>query len=128
MVPPPAPARESFTPRNPFHRRRRRRAPSAAPLNPGLLVTSVTVAGDSPLHVVVTFSAPVETDASLPDNFLCAVSGGSLVPPADVLDSGTNWIELLFLSDVEAGAAWRIDGPLAGITPAVAWPQSGVVG
>jgi hypothetical protein len=28
---------------------------------------------------------------------------------------------------VEAGAEWNVDGPLMGISPAVAVPQSGVV-
>ena len=44
-----------------------------------------------------------------------------------MLASGSDWIEVEFNAEVAIGAAWQLNGPAAGITPAVAWPQAGVV-
>ena len=44
-----------------------------------------------------------------------------------VTGTGTNFVDLEFNAGVEAGAPWELSGAMDGITPAVAFPQSGVV-
>jgi hypothetical protein len=77
--------------------------------------------------VRITFATEIAHDgSSVPVEFQC-ITGSGLQPCESVWDVGLDWIELAFAAAVAVGAAWQVDGPMAGITPSVAWPQSGNV-
>ncbi len=56
-----------------------------------------------------------------------AVTDDGLDSPANVLSAGEDFIELEFNANVAFGAAWELDGAMAGISPAVVFPASGTV-
>ena len=94
-------------------------------ITPGLLITAVqkTLEG-----LKVSFAGSMSWDgASVPGTFRADTSDGPLDGCINVLATGSNWIEVEFNGSVDVGANWLVDGPMAGITPAVAWPQSGTV-
>ena len=114
----------SFTPRRPMHRRKRRLG-AAAPT--GVLITSVEHQTTRE-EVIIRFSAPVTWNGvDVPSNFEATTDDGPDQPCLDVLATGADWIKVEFNGGVDVGAAWELVGAMAGITPAVAWPQSGTV-
>ena len=63
----------------------------------------------------------------VPQNFQTTTEDGPDQGCVNVLGSGADWITVEFNSNVTVGGPWTIVGEMAGITPAVAWPQSGTV-
>ena len=109
-------------------RRGQRRTKSSAPPPPplGLLITSVTISIGA--QIIVHFSgAIVWNGIDLPYAFQAFTQDGFFDVPVGVIGAGADWIELEFNAGCDPGAAWQLVGPMAGITPEVAWPQSGVV-
>jgi hypothetical protein len=109
----------------PRKRKSRRRVGSGVPN--GILVTSVHLSTPA-TQVKIFFAGNVTWNGSdVPSAFRADTSDGPLDACINVLGTGPDWIEVEFNGNVAAGANWQVDGPMAGITPAVAWPQSGVV-
>ena len=101
-----------------------RRAPFPLP-NPGLAITGVH---SNLVSVAIQFSgAVVWNGVDTPTEFKAVTEDGFLDSCITVLSTGSDWIEVEFNAGVEVGAAWELQGPMAGITPAVAWPQAGTV-
>ena len=92
----------------------------------GLLIASVQRSGVAE-QVKVFFSSNITWNGTDTPTALKVTTSDGVETPLDVLDTGANWIEVEFNGSVSAGAAWQVDGLMAGITPAVAWTQSGVV-
>ena len=116
----------TFTPRRPMHRRKRRlgATPGGAA---GLLITSVEHQTTRE-EVIIRFSAPVTWNGTdVPANFQATTDDGPDQGCINVLGTGPDWIQVEFNGGVDVGAAWELVGAMAGITPAVAWPQSGTV-
>ena len=112
----------AFQPRKSPRRRERRAAP-----NPGLLITAVHTTA-TPTQVKIYFAANVTWNGTdVPSAFKADTSDGPLDGCINVLGTGPDWIEVEFNGDVSAGANWQVAAPMAGITPAIAGPQSGVV-
>ena len=109
----------------PRKRKSRRRVGSGVPN--GILVTSVHLSTPA-TQVKIFFAGNVTWNGSdVPSAFRADTIDGPLDACINVLGTGPDWIEVEFNGNVAAGANWQVDGPMAGITPAVAWPQSGVV-
>lgn len=93
----------------------------------GVLITSVHNTG-TPTQVKIYFAANVVWNGTdVPSAFRADTSDGPLDGCINVLGTGPDWIEVEFNGDVATGANWAVDAPLAGILPAIAWPQSGGV-
>jgi len=106
------------------HRARRERAPSQA----GLTITQVKISAGGPFDLVVTFSGPITWNGiDLPMAFQSFTTDGFFDSPVGVIAVGTNWIQVEFNGDTLVGSPWQVIGAMEGITPAVAWPQAGVV-
>ena len=107
--------------------RQKHRRPVAKKRPSGLVITSVK-RSTAPTQVKIYFEANVAWNGSdVPAAFMCYTSDGFMDSCINVLGSGPDWIEVEFNGDVLIGAEWQVEGPMNGITPAVAWPQSGVV-
>ena len=103
----------------PFRRRRGKARPA------GLAIVSVLTQG---AELVVTFSGPITWDGStVPSAFQAFTTDEDFQSCINVNEVGAAYVKLEFNADVDAGAAWQLVGPMAGISPAVAWPQTGVV-
>ena len=113
-----------FQPRK-VPRRRERQQTKPAPA--GLLITSVELQTYTS-SLTIRFSGPIVWNGTdVPQAFETTTEDGPDQGCVNVLGSGPDWITVEFNSGVEVGAPWRVTGPMAGITPAIAWPQSGVV-
>ena len=110
-------------------RKSRRHAGTGVPS--GILIASVehqTIREE----VIIRFSGPVTWNGvDQPTAFEATTDDGPNQACLDVLASGPDWIRVEFNGAVDAGAAWELVGPMAGITgtggAAIAWPQSGNV-
>ena len=108
-------------------RKRPRRHARHAPTPAGLLITSVEHQAIRE-EVIIRFSGPVTWNGvDQPTAFEATTDDGPDQACLDVLATGTDWIKVEFNGGVDVGAAWELVGPMVGITPAIAWPQSGVV-
>jgi hypothetical protein len=108
-----------------FPRRRKKRAAIAAAPPIGLTITSVETATPAE-QIIVRFSSAITWDgSSVPVEFKAFTSDEFFDSPINVAGVGADWIELEFNGSVSVGAAWELNGPMAGITPAVAFPQMG---
>ena len=104
----------------------RRRAKQTQP-NAGLLITSVELQTYTS-SLTIRFSGPIAWNGvDVPQAFETTTEDGPDQGCVNVLGSGPDWITVEFNSGVEVGAPWQVTGPMAGITPAIAWPQSGTV-
>src|SRR5690242_8603567 len=93
----------SFTPRKPFHRRRKRQLP-APPV--GLLITSVEHQSTRE-EVIIRFSGPVTWNGTdQPTAFEATTDDGPNQACLDVLGTGPDWIKVEFNGGVDIGAAW----------------------
>ena len=102
------------------------RRPSVAP-PAGLTIINVTP-GTAPGLLYVEFSAPISWNGvDVPYAFEAYTQDEVMEPCIYVNSVGANFVELEFNVPVDVGAAWQVNAAMAGITPAVAWPQSGVV-
>jgi hypothetical protein len=115
-----------FQPRK-VPRRRERHAPPGSGGANGIAITSVQLSTPA-TQVKIHFASNVTWNGTdVPSAFKADTIDGPLDGCINVLGSGPNWIEVEFNGDVAVGANWQVAAPMAGITPAVAWPQSGVV-
>ena len=98
----------------------------SAPPPTGLTITSVVVQGaDSQLRV--TFSANITWDGeTIPTAFQAFTHDGYLDACIAVVGTGSNYVDLEFNAGIDVGAAWEINAPMDGISPAILVPQSGV--
>src|SRR5215213_8500797 len=115
-----------FNPVRETPRRRKRR--STVPS--GSMITGVSIHTGIATQLIVTFSSPITWDGvSVPYEFRAFTEDGIFDSPANVVGVGSEggWMELEFNADVEDGAAWELGGAMAGISPAVSFPQSGTV-
>ena len=104
---------------------RRRERQSSAPAS--LTISSVHH-GTEPESVRIYFAGNIAWNGTdVPNAFEADTSDGPLDGCVNVLGSGPNWIEVEFNGSVSTGANWAVGGPMAGISPAIAWPQSGTV-
>jgi hypothetical protein len=109
--------------------RRRRRLPSAERAQPGGLRIASVVNGSAPERLRINFAANVTWNGVGRPLSFQAYTGDEFMDSAlDVVETGTDWIEVDFNAEVTLGAAWQLIAPLDGIAPAVAWPQNGDVG
>ena len=93
----------------------------------GLLVTSV-VLGTSNTQLVVTFNGSITWDGvGAPAEFKATTSDGPDQSCIGIVDFTADSITVEFNGEIEVGATWEVTGALTGISPAVAWPQSGNV-
>ena len=93
----------------------------------GLLITAVHLSTPA-TQVKIYFAANVTWNGSdVPSAFRADTIDGPLDACINVLGTGPNWIEVEFNGDVSVGANWQVAAPMAGISPAIAWPQSGTV-
>ena len=115
---------KSFIPRPKFRRRNKRRI---YPYSAGVLITSVEHQTTRE-ELIIRFDAPITWDGeTVPTNFEATTDDGPDKGCINVLGTGPDWIKVEFNGGVNVGAAWELVGEMAGITPRVAWPQSGVV-
>jgi len=109
-----------------YHKRRER--PKRRPEQPfqgGLRITSVTVY-ETRTRVTVVFEQDMVWDQTdVPTAFRVIAGSGEEKPCIGVVSASTGQIELEFQDPIAPGEAWELPGPMAGITPAIAWPQSG---
>jgi hypothetical protein len=78
--------------------------------------------------LIVTFSGAITWNGvDVPNAFRAFTDDGFFEGCIEVLDVGADWIRVGFNAGVAVGAAWELDSAMAGITPAVAFPQSGTV-
>ena len=111
----------------PVIKRKRKPRTPAPPLPNGLLITSVKTT-TTPTQIKIFFAANVAWNGvDVPSAFRADTSDGPLDGCINVLGTGPDWIEVEFNGGVSVGANWTVDGPMAGITPAIAWPQSGTI-
>ena len=106
----------------PLRRKYKKPAPT------GLSITKVASAG--PVHeLMIFFPEDVVWDGvGVPAAFRAMNSEGVMEPcvaVSAIYPGGVLQVE--FSGTVGQGVAWELDGPMAGISPEVAWPQSGVV-
>lgn len=112
-----------FQLRRPFRRRKRRRPPASGA--PGLTIVSVVSTGS---EVVVQFSDSITWDGStVPSAFQAFTTDEDWQSCINVTETGASYIKVEFNAGVDPGAGWALDGPMAGITPDIAWPQGGTV-
>ena len=106
------------------HRKRRSEQPDQG----GLAILRVASSGP-PARLTVFFPENVAYDHQhVPTEFHVIRSTGESVRCIGVTAVYTNpAIELEFMSEVGPGDRWELNSPMDGITPVVAWPQSGVV-
>ena len=91
----------------------------------GLLITQVQRQTDG---LRIYFAGNVAWNGlDVPSAFRADTSDGPLDGCINVLGTGPNWIEVEFNGSVSVGADWEVDAPMAGISPAVAYPQLGKV-
>lgn len=111
-----------FQPRKvPRRRVRERHAPK------GLRITSVQTR-PTPQQVRINFAGNVTWNGTdVPSAFKADTSDGPLDGCINVVGTGPNWIEVEFNGSVDVGANWQVAAPMAGMTPSIAWPQSGTV-
>ena len=122
MIPP------DFIPLKPPRRRKRRAMGAPLPPPLGLMITDVEITTVAQ-QLKVSFSGPIIWNGTdVPGEFKAFTTDGFFDSPINVIGVGADWMELEFNGAVLAGAAWELNGAMAGITPDVAWPQSGVVG
>ena len=115
----------TFQPRKPFRRRERAKLPSAGPAGLTIVEVQRMVINE---QIKVYFSGPVSWNGvDIPSSFKADTSDGPLDSCINVLSVGADWIELEFNGAVTVGGAWALEGPMAGISPAVSFPQSGTV-
>jgi len=112
--------------------RRKRRDRSLRSLDPSHFISEPGLAITSVQHQVdglrINFASNVTWNGSdVPGAFRADTSDGPMDGCINVLATGSNWITVEFNGSVSLGAKWMVDGPMAGITPAIAWPQSGSV-
>jgi len=113
----------TFQLRKPPRRRKRHAQPGIT----GLSITAVHTT-TTPTQVKIYFAGDVTWNGTdVPSAFRADTSDGPLDGCINVLGTGPNWIEVEFNGDFSVGANWQVDGPMAGISPAIAWPQSGTV-
>jgi hypothetical protein len=116
----------TFIPKRPM-RRRKRRLGAGTGGAAGVLITSVehqTIREE----VIIRFSGPITWNGvDQPTAFEATTDDGPDQPCLDVLATGADWIRVEFNGGVDVGAAWALVGPMAGISPVIAWPQSGMV-
>ena len=116
----------AFIPRKPAHRRRKRQ-PGGAAAPTGLLITSVEHQTYT-ASLTIRFNGPITWNGTdVPQAFETTTEDGPNQGCVNVLGSGPDWITVEFNSGVEIGARWELTGAMAGVTPLVAWPQSGTV-
>ena len=106
---------------------RKRRGTAEAQSQTGLAITSVQRHATINEQVKIFFAAPITWDGATTPSHFSVVTDEGRECPLDVLSAGSNWIEVEFNGAVSVGATWQLNGPAAGISPAVAWPQAGVV-
>ena len=93
----------------------------------GLTITSVVFI-PATSELIVYFSGPIVWNGiDLPSEFKAFTEDGYFDSPTSVRGVGPDWIHFDFNAGAPPGSAWEVVGLMAGITPAVAWPQSGVV-
>jgi hypothetical protein len=120
----------------PRRHRRKRQVPDAAapvpppppppPPPPGLAIVSVTGnPGDG--FAAITFSADIVWDGESSPSAFRVLTASGMQGALSVLDVGADWIVVEFDAGLAEDATWELNAAMAGITPAVAWPQSGVV-
>ena len=108
-----------------YRKRRGQPKPTAQPPS-GLIITSVTISIGAQL--VVHFSGPIAWNGlDIPYAFQAFTQDGFFDVPVGVIGVGPDWMELEFNAGCDPGAAWQLVGPMAGITPDIAFPQNGVV-
>ena len=121
-----------LTPVIPEYRHRRikpKKVQPGPPVHPGIpIVRAYSPGWPSPLLEVV-FTQPVVWDhANVPSEFRVLTSGGATIWCIGVTrvytEAGTE-IELNGM--VSPGDRWELNAPMDGITPVVAYPQSGIV-
>ena len=108
-------------------RERPRRVRPGQPIHEGLRITRVAPLGP-PKLLLVYFPQDVVWDGSEDQTaFKVMTSAGVMESSIGIATIYSGCIEIEFPNDVASGAAWELTGPLLGITPEVAWPQSGSV-
>jgi len=114
----------------PFARRKRRNRNFRRRKNgitPGLAITAVEHQTTRE-EVIIRFSGAIAWNGvDQPTAFEATTDDGPKQACLDVLASGPDWIKVEFNGGVDVGAAWALAGAMAGISPPVAWPQSGIV-
>ena len=114
-----------FITAKPRHRRKRRAVVEPSPPL-GLMITSVTISIGA--QIVVHFSGAIAWNGiDIPYEFKAFTQDGFFDVPIDVFAVGPDWMELEFNAGCDPGAAWELLGPMAGVTPDIAFPQAGNV-
>src|SRR5437762_5399042 len=120
MFPQPA-----FIPVKPRVRRNRHAIARPAPPPPlGLTITSVVYLPATSELIVHFSGAIVWNGIDVPSEFKAFTEDGYFDSPIDVRGAGPDWIHLEFNAGAPPGSAWELLGPMAGITPDVAFPQT----
>ena len=90
-----------------------------------MTITQVIVNGS---ELNIQLSGTVVWDGvTVPSNFRAFTTDGDWQSCIGVTEVGAGYVKLEFNAGVDIGAEWALDGPMDGLTPAIAWPQSGVV-
>ena len=108
-------------------RRERPRRSKTQPYHDGLRIISVTVYETRTRLTVVFEQDMVWNETDVPTAFRVITGSGENKPCIGVISASTGQIELEFQDPITPGEAWELSAPMAGITPQIAWPQSGVV-